>query len=58
MNARKTAYPELVEGLHFLPVRCLKKGQGFDKLSPSGVFPGCGKRDAVLLAVSHAMVAI
>ena len=29
--------PELVEGLHFFAA---KKGQGFDKLSPNGVFCG------------------
>jgi hypothetical protein len=32
----KTVRPEPVEGLHFA-LRRLKKGQGFDKLSPNGV---------------------
>jgi hypothetical protein len=36
MKIFKTARPELVEGLSFFKHRRIKKGQGFDKLSPNG----------------------
>ena len=37
-GASTTVRPELVEGLSFFELAFEEEGQGFDKLSPNGVF--------------------